>query len=264
MCLIAWNWQPHSATPLLLLSNRDEFYARSAEPLHWWNQNSGGSGVLAGKDLQAGGTWLGISRDGRLAALTNYRTTVPARTDTPSRGELVADFLNSQSSAEAYLRPLAEHCDDYNPFNLLVFDGRQLMGLESRSARVLNILPGIGAVSNASFNTPWPNLTRLRKGLESQVALGHSDAACLLPLLHDRSVARDEDLPQTGVPLPLERMLSATFITSAEYGTRACSVVAIHTTHIDFTEQSYGAHGLLGTSHQQFAQGLEDGPKPTK
>jgi uncharacterized protein with NRDE domain len=138
------------------------------------------------------------------------------------------------------------------------------MGLESRSARVLNMLLGIGAVSNASFNTPWPKLTRLRNGLESQVALGHSDAACLLPLLHDRSVARDEDLPQTGVPLPLERMLSATFITSAEYGTRACSVVAIHTTHIDFTEQSYGAHGLLGTSHQQFAQGLEDGPKPTK
>jgi uncharacterized protein with NRDE domain len=137
------------------------------------------------------------------------------------------------------------------------------MGLESRSARVLNLQPGIGAVSNANFDTPWPKLTRLAKGLESQMALGRGDAHHLLPLLHDRNVAPDEELPQTGVPLPLERMLSATFITSAEYGTRACSVVAFHTTHVDFTEQGYGAHGLLGTNHQQFALGLEDGLRPT-
>jgi uncharacterized protein with NRDE domain len=95
------------------------------------------------------------------------------------------------------------------------------------------------------------------------VAKGHSDAARLLPLLLDRSVASDPDLPLTGVPLPLERMLSATFITSPEYGTRACSVVAIHSTHIDFTEQSHGVQGLLGTHHRQFARGLEDGPKPS-
>jgi uncharacterized protein with NRDE domain len=263
MCLIAWNWQPHSATPLLLLSNRDEFYARTAEPLQWWSEDGGGSDILAGKDLQAGGTWLGVSRSGRLAAITNYRTTKPARTDTPSRGELVALFLNSQASADDYLRTLAARCGDYNPFNLLVFDGRQLMGLESRIARILHLPPGIGAVSNASFNTPWPKLTRLSKELESQVTQGHSDAGCLLPLLHDRSAASDQDLPQTGVPLPLERMLSATFITSPEYGTRACSVVAIHSTHIDFTEQSHGVQGLLGTHHRRFARGLEDGPKPS-
>jgi uncharacterized protein with NRDE domain len=252
MCLIAWNWQPHSATPLLLLSNRDEFYARTAAPLHWWSETGGGSDILAGKDLQAGGTWLGVSRSGRLAALTNYRTPEPARTDTPSRGELVASFLSSQASAAEFLQPLTERCGDYNPFNLLVFDGQQLMGLESRDARMLHLSPGIGAVSNASFNTPWPKLTGLAKGLESQLAQGHCNTARLLPLLHDRQLAVDSDLPQTGIPLELERMLSATFITSAEYGTRACSVVTIHTTHIDFTEQSYNALGLMETRHQPF------------
>ncbi len=263
MCLIAWNWQPHSTTPLLLLSNRDEFYARPAEPLHWWHSAPSQPRVLAGKDLQAGGTWLGVSRSGRLAALTNYRTPEPARNDAPTRGELVAQFLQENMTAEVFLRQLAHNATHYNPFNLLVFDGQQLLGLESRSARVLNMEPGIGAVSNANFHTPWPKLTRLAKGLELQVALGRSDAHHLQPLLHDRTVAPDQELPHTGVPLPLERMLSATFITSAQYGTRACSVVAIHTTHIEFTEQAFGPHGLLGTNHQQFARDLEDGPKPT-
>jgi uncharacterized protein with NRDE domain len=263
MCLIAWNWQPHSATPLLLLSNRDEFYARSAEPLHWWNSTASQPLVLAGKDLQAGGTWLGVSRSGRLAALTNYRTPEPTRTDAPSRGELVAGFLQEDMPADAFMRQLAQNAAQYNPFNLLVFDSKQLLGLESRSARVLKMEPGIGAVSNANFHTPWPKVTRLAKGLELQVAQGHSDAARLLPLLHDRHLAADTDLPHTGVPLALERLLSATFITSAEYGTRACSVVAIHTTHVDFTEQGFGAQGLLGTNHQHFALGLEDRLKPT-
>jgi len=263
MCLIAWNWQPHSATPLLLLSNRDEFYARPAQPLHWWQSTPSQPRVLAGKDLQAGGTWLGVSSSGRLAALTNYRTPEPARNDTPSRGELVAQFLQQHMPADAFLRQLAHTAAHYNPFNLLVFDGQRLLGLESRSAHVLNLEPGIGAVSNANFHTPWPKLTRLAKGLESQVALGRADAHHLLPLLHDRTVASDEELPQTGVPLPLERLLSATFITSPEYGTRACSVVAIHTTHVDFTEQGFGAQGMLGTNRQQFALDLEDRPKPT-
>jgi uncharacterized protein with NRDE domain len=115
MCLIAWNWQPHSATPLLLLSNRDEFYARAAEPLHWWDNTASQTQVLAGKDLQAGGTWLGVSRSGRLAALTNYRTTEPTRTDTPSRGELVAQFLQEDMPADAFLQQLAHNAAHYNP-----------------------------------------------------------------------------------------------------------------------------------------------------
>ena len=99
MCLIAWNWQPQTSTPLLVLSNRDEYYDRATLPLHWWDGAGHEPQLLAGQDRQAGGTWLGLSRTGRLAALTNYRTTDPVQVDSPSRGELVTQFLNSNLTA---------------------------------------------------------------------------------------------------------------------------------------------------------------------
>ena len=252
MCLIAWNWQADRATPLLLLANRDEFYARPALPLHWWGPNSNGAEVLAGKDLQGGGTWLGVSRSGRLAALTNYRSTQPLRTDTPSRGELVTAFLHGDLDAPTYLEQLAQHCSDYNPFNLLVFDGQQLMGLESRNARVLRKHVGVGAVSNADFQTPWPKLSQLKNRLQAQEDAAQTDVNSLMPLLHDRSTAPDASLPHTGVSQELERVLSAAFIATPHYGTRACSVVAIHQTHVDFFEQIHGPRGLIAENHQAF------------
>jgi uncharacterized protein with NRDE domain len=252
MCLIAWNWQPDSATPLLLLGNRDEFYARAATPVHWWEPTRDGAAVLAGKDLQAGGTWLGLNKSGRLAALTNYRTVVPARTNTPSRGELVAGFLQGGQDARDYLEQLAQHAGDYNPFNLLVFDGQQLMGLESRGAKVLTLQAGVGGVSNADFQTPWPKLTQLKARLQTQVDCHATDPQSLLPLLHDKAMAPDAALPQTGVPQALERILSAAFIASPDYGTRACSVIALHQTHAEFTEQSYDTRGLVGAQQLMF------------
>lgn len=254
MCLIAWNWQPDSATPLLLLANRDEFYARPALPLHWWEPTANGAQVLAGKDLQGGGTWLGVSRSGRLAALTNFRSGTPQRTNTPSRGELVAGFLHSDLSADTYLLQLAKHCTEYNPFNLLVCDGQQLKGLESRGAKVMTHALGLGAVSNADFHTPWPKLTQLRRGLETQVTASEAaDLLRFLPLLHDRSIAPDTALPHTGVTVELERVLSATFVATPGYGTRACSVVALHQSRAEFMEQSFGPHGLLGQKQEQFS-----------
>jgi uncharacterized protein with NRDE domain len=252
MCLIAWYWQPDSDMPLCLLANRDEFYARPTQALHWWN----GGLVLAGKDLLGGGTWLGVSRTGRLAALTNFRSAFAPRLNTPSRGELVANFLTGHLSAENYLQQLAPSVAAYNPFNVLVFDGQKLMGLESRSARVLEMAPGIGAVSNADFHTPWPKLSTLQQALQSRMKCPATDGAFeakqLLPLLHDRSIAPDTLLPDTGVPLPLERVLSATFVATPEYGTRACSVITVHHKRIDFTEQSFNASGLTGQVQETF------------
>ena len=253
MCLIAWSWQPASATPLLLLSNRDEYYDRPALPLHWWEPAPNGSTMLAGRDLRAGGTWLGVNRAGRLAAITNYRTAIPARENTPSRGELVAAFLQGQMDAPDYLRALARRASDYNPFNLLVFDGQHLMGLESRQARIVTLAPGMGAVSNADFHTPWPKLKRLQAGLHTHVQAGDTRAEQVFALLHDPALASDEDLPQTGVPLPLERALSATFIATPGYGTRACSVVHIHQDMVEFTEQSFGPAGLLDSRQTCFS-----------
>ena len=253
MCLIAWNWQPNSATPLLLLANRDEFYARPALPLHWWEPVGNGARILAGKDLQGGGTWLGVSSGGRLAALTNFRSGTPQRANAPSRGGLVASFLHSDLSADAYLRQLAQHCAEYNPFNLLVFDSQQLMGLESRGAKVLTHVPGIGAVSNADFHTPWPKLTQLRTGLEAEASVSEvADLRQFLPLLHDRRMAPDAALPHTGVSLELERVLSATFIATPGYGTRACSVVALHQNRAEFIEQNFAQKGLVCETQEQF------------
>ena len=248
MCLIAWNWQPSSQTPLLLLANRDEYYARPALALHWWEDGQ----VLAGRDLQAGGTWLGLSRNGRMAALTNYRMAQPDDTPRPSRGSLVADFLQGHMDAPDYLHALRQQCHIYNPFNLLVFDGLRLMGLESRHRKVLTLPVGIGAVSNADFDTPWPKLDRLKAGLQQHCDAGRTGTTELLALLQDRSVAADADLPHTGVALPLERMLSACWIQSEFYGTRASSILAMGPQRTTFLEQGYGAQGPLGTAQQIF------------
>ena len=255
MCLIAWNWQPQSATPLLLVANRDEFYARPARALQWWD----GGHILAGKDLQAGGTWLGLTGTGRLAALTNYRSFSSAtnpgqRADAPSRGQLVTEFLNSDMSAFEFLQQLAGRAHRYNPFNLLVFEGTQLLGLQSRDAKVVAMQPGLGAVSNADFHSPWPKLTWLRGALENQVNRSTDsspdsspDAEALLAILKNEAIAPDEALPQTGLPLARERAVSAAFIISPDYGTRASSVVRIARTHAEFVERSFDAQGEMGT-----------------
>lgn len=248
MCLIAWNWQPDSETPLLVLANRDEFHARPTRAMHWWDDGQ----VLAGKDLQAGGTWLGVSRKGRLAALTNYRLPINAPGEKPSRGALVADFLKGSQDGPSYLITLAERAGDYNPFNLIVYDGVHLMGFESRNKRMFSFAPGIGAVSNADFDTPWPKLMHLKASLQAQCQAERIAVSDLLPLLHDKSLAADSVLPHTGVNQELERLLSAAFIKSAHYGTRACSVVAIQRKKVMFFEECHSDRGMLSSAQQFF------------
>ncbi|WP_394757548.1 NRDE family protein [Rhodoferax sp.] len=243
MCLLAWNWQPASPTPLLLIANRDEYYARPTAPLHWWDD----ADILAGRDLQARGTWLGVSRTGRMAALTNYRDPAAMRADAPSRGELVSAYLQAETSALDYLTVLAGRAGAYNPFNLLVFDGSSLLGLESRHAKVVTLQPGIGAVSNADFLTPWPKLTQLKDSLQSLLTQDRPRDEQLLALLHNPNVAVDADLPTTGLSLEFERALSAAFITTPDYGTRASSIVRFETDRIVFLEQGFDVGGATGT-----------------
>jgi uncharacterized protein with NRDE domain len=233
MCLVAWNWQPQSETPLLLIGNRDEFYARPTQSLHWWSDGH----VLAGKDLQAGGTWLGVSRNGRLAVLTNFRDPHQMRTNPRSRGELVTSFLQHDMNAADFLNLLAAQVADYNPFNLLLFDGQQLFGFESRKATPLVVASGIGAVSNADFETPWPKLLRLTRRFQSLVESNTTGEAALLDVLQDRTLAPDDQLPNTGIGLDRERALSSPFVATTDYGTRACSIVRVGRTSVEFVEQ---------------------------
>ena len=237
MCLIAWNWQPGHG--LLLLANRDELYERPTQPLHHWPD----APVLAGKDLQGGGTWLGLGRRGRLAALTNVRDPRQFRADAPTRGALVADFLRGDMSAQTYLEEVGAQAAAFNPFNLLLFDGNNLLGFESRGAQTRVFAAGVNGVSNARFNTPWPKLQRLTQALGQRDIPPVVEPQALLPLLTDAHTATEAQLPDTGVPLETERALSAAFIRMPGYGTRACSIVHIQVRQMHIWEQEFDEKG---------------------
>lgn len=244
MCLIAWRWAPTDPTPLVLLANRDEFYARRTQALTQWPN----SPVIAGRDLEGGGTWLGVTASGRVAALTNYRDPATMEDGRPSRGALVQGFLEGRLDSEAYLNELARYAHQYNPFNLLVFDGRHLMGCESRGRqyRIVRLEPGVDAVSNAGFGSVWPKVTTLRQALGDALSEDDTTDQQLLALLQNREIAPDGLLPETGIPLDLERALSAAFITLPSYGTRASSVVRVHAESVHMIERSFDASGACG------------------
>lgn len=237
MCLIAWRWQPADATPLVLLANRDEFYARPTRVLTQWP----GSPVMAGQDLEGGGTWLGSTASGRVAALTNYRDPAMMAAGRPSRGALVQSFLESSLSTEAFLLELRRYAGQYNPFNLLVYDGQTLAGCESRGDAFEAILlsPGVGCLSNGNFDSAWPKVTQLRDALTDALSEAEATDQHLLALLDNREVVPDTLLPQTGIPLEMERALSVAFIALPSYGTRASSIVRVHTDSIYMLERSF-------------------------
>lgn len=205
--------------------------------------------MIAGRDVTGGGTWLGITRSGRMAALTNYRDPVGFRADAPSRGSLVANFLQGTQTAYDYLQSVVPGVAHYNAFNLLVFDGAHMMGMESRHARILPMPVGIGAVSNADFMSPWPKVEKLCDGMA--VATGLSETAqdhLLWDLLSDAQKAPDDQLPHTGIPLQRERELSSAFIATADYGTRASTILKVGSKGLWIEERRFDSTGYTGTS----------------
>lgn len=221
MCLIVFAWRPGHALPLIVAANRDEFYARPTQALAAWED---APGVHAGRDLEAGGTWLGVGPQGRFAALTNIRD--PGQPLGPrSRGELVAGYLQGDLGVESYLDHVASRSALYSGFNLLVGDGRQLGYLNGREATPRLLQAGVYGLSNAGLDTPWPKLMKAREGLEG--LLGSVDPQRLLALLADAEPAADSALPETGVGLATEKLLSSVFIASQNYGTRASTVLIV-------------------------------------
>lgn len=234
MCTLAFAYQAWPGQELVLVANRDEFYARASAPLSQWEE---APSVLAGRDLKAGGTWLGVTRTGRFATLTNMRE--PARFDpqAPSRGALVSDFLIGADSALDYLHRVAEANLPFNGFNLLCFDGQTLAYYSNRVSAPRALAPGLYTLSNATLDVPWPKAEALRSRFGAALAHGNApDPDRLIQLLADPQLYPDALLPSTGVPIELERILSALHITSPHYGTVCSTVLTQSTTRLHLTE----------------------------
>ena len=221
MCLILVGWQAHPDFPLVVAANRDEFHRRPTAPLSFWPD---APDVLAGQDLEAGGTWLGITRSGRFAAVTNVREP-GAPGGKCSRGALTAGFLRSNTPAAAFSHDIAGH--DYAGFNLLLADRQALYYVSNRSVSPTLLAPGIYGLSNHRLDTPWPKLTKAKAQFADALSKlpGKDAESAFFALLADRSTVTDDELPSTGVPLPWERLLSAIFVQSPDYGTRASTLV---------------------------------------
>jgi uncharacterized protein with NRDE domain len=223
MCLVLVVWRVHPLYPCVVAANRDEFHARPTARAEWWPDRPQ---ILAGRDLEAGGTWLGLTRTGRFAALTNYRDPEQRRAAVPSRGALVTSMLESGASVAEGLTHLRAVGADYNGFNLIFSDGERLGIYESVSGAGRELEPGIYGLSNHLLDTPWPKVQNAKTRLQTAL-VGLTDTAPLLDLLRDDRPAPDAQLPQTGVSVEWERLLSSAFVRAPAYGTRCSTIIRI-------------------------------------
>jgi uncharacterized protein with NRDE domain len=242
MCLLVAAYDVHSRYRLVLAGHRDEFHARPTAPLGWWEDSPG---VLGGRDLQAGGTWLGVGRDGRLGAVTNFRGAGSPLPDAPSRGRLIPEFLATGDPSAGFARSLASRAAEFAGFNLLVYDGTGLAYVANRPApEARPLAPGIYGLSNDRLDTPWPKVQRIRERITQVLEAPQATPTALFDALNDRQPAADEDLPDTGIGLELERLVSAPFIVDPVYGTRCTTLVLMdHDGGIRVEERRYAPNG---------------------
>ena len=240
MCLILVAWQQHPEYPLIVAANRDEFFARPTAVAAQWPDLPH---VYGGRDLEAGGTWLGISDSGRFAAVTNVREPGQPPGER-SRGHLTRDFLAGDMTAADYANRLQG--ERYAGFNLLAGDGTTLSYASNRGATARVLAPGVYGVSNHLLDTPWPKLTASKQRFAAALA-ALPDESGFFALLADTEIVPDEHLPATGVPLPWERLLSAVFVRSPQYGTRASTLLLLPARGAaTLIERSFSAAGEIG------------------
>lgn len=243
MCLITFAYRVHKKFPLILLGNRDEFYQRPTRSAQLWEQE-GYPSILAGKDLEAGGTWMGINKDGRWAALTNYRDLTAFKDNAPSRGDLVLNFLKGNNNPQQYLENLCSNNINYNGFNLLVGDDSHLFYYSNQLAQIWEVEPGIHGLSNAFLDTPWPKVSSTKQQLKNAVLKNTISPKNLFSIMGDTAKVSVENLPNTELSLEKEQLLSAIFIASKDYGTRCTSLILKEKNkRIKFFEQNFGEDG---------------------
>jgi len=238
MCLLFFAYDCHPRYHLILAANRDEYFKRPTKSAHFWESHPG---VLAGRDLEMLGTWMGITRSGRFAALTNFRDPTAQIMNAQSRGMLVSNFLCSHESPINYVQDVANNSARYNPFNLLVGDPLRLMYYCKQSSFVKELSPGIYGLSNHFLDTPWPKVQKSKQALANYIEkTSLLETHVLFKILADAEPAQDYELPDTGISYELEKMLSSIFIQGADYGTRSSTVLLIdRNNHVTFKEKSF-------------------------
>ena len=242
MCLLIFAHQASPGYPLVVAANRDEFHARPTAESDFWVEHPE---LLAGKDLEQGGTWMGATRSGRFAAITNHRNPDTTPQQPRSRGMLTLDFLRGAMSPVDYLDQISQRANAYAGFDLLLGDGEALYYFSNIAGAVQRLDPGIYGVGNALLDTPWPKLLLGKEKLRTSLD-GKLDHAALQAIISGREYAPDSTLPDTGLEQERERMLSAQFICSPSYGTRATTTLKVHREGgIDFSETTYLANGEL-------------------
>lgn len=246
MCLLVFAWDCHPRYRFVFAGNRDEFHARPAIPAQWWDTQD----LLAGRDEQAGGTWLGVRRDGRFAVVTNFREMSGHRDGLRSRGEMITDYMVAD---KAFYSQLASRTGEYSGYNLILGDlPAGALHYQTNRGQPRQIEPGLHGLSNHHLDTPWPKVTRAVTALREQIGNAVIQPEALLTLLADRQQAPAEALPDTGIGPELEQMLSSAFIVSPDYGTRCSSVVVLDRDgQMQFIERRFDANGEV-TGESQF------------
>ena len=251
MCLILLAHKPDSLKRLIVAANRDEFLNRPTERMHFWHDNPN---ILAGKDLAAGGTWLGITRNGRFAALTNYRDPLSQKLDAPSRGKIITDYLEGDLTPVAFLEKLEKKGSRFNGFNLLVGDKNSLYWFSNIKGEIKKLGHGIYGISNHLLDTPWPKVNRGKNSLK--VILSQKEritTESLFSMLEEREIPKDNELPDTGVGMEWEKILAPIFIHSPWYGTRSSTVIIMENSGKTVVcERTFNRGKDMGYSEERF------------
>jgi uncharacterized protein with NRDE domain len=248
MCLILFALNHHPEFPLVVAANRDEFFNRPTLSVHYWDEDPR---LLGGKDQLAGGTWMGLRKDGKFAAVTNYRDPREMKTDALSRGRLTTDFLLSNINAVDYLDALQKNADLYNGFNLLISDTSSVFFHYSNiSKRRTELQQGIFGLSNHLLDTPWPKVERGKKQLRETLDSGIPDHDKVFDLLSNKELALENELPSTGIAIELEKQLSPMFIRMKGYGTRCSTSILINKERqVSFSEITFNEMEEITEKH---------------
>ena len=237
MCTILFAYDCHPRYKLVAAANRDEFYQRPTAPAAFWSDNPN---ILAGRDLKEGGTWMGITTNGRFAGLTNYRDPSSFRPEAKSRGHLVTNYLNTNLAPETYAANLVDGGSAYNGFNLLMATNESMYYYSNREEMIRKVPAGVHGLSNALLNTPWPKVSKGIRALTDLIQNNEIKVGQLFAMMADREQPDDQDLPRTGVSLEMERMLAPTFVISPKYGTCLTTVILVERNHkVQFWERSF-------------------------